>query len=83
MRQNELAYLVSSYGIIFELFGNHESGVVVLEEPLLVKSGVEGGQGLADCVDVNLQRSSDLIETRAVHHHGPVQRLMEAEIHAL
>jgi len=40
--------------VVLELLGDHECGVVVLEEPLLVEPGVQPGKGLPDGVDVNL-----------------------------
>jgi hypothetical protein len=52
-------YLVSSDGSVLELFWDHECGVVVLEEPLLVQPRVEAGQGFSATVNVNLEKQKE------------------------
>ncbi len=52
-------YLVSSDGSVLELFGDHEGGVVVLEEPLLVQPRVEAGQGFSATINVDLEKQKE------------------------
>lgn len=78
-----LAHLIPFVSLKLELLGQHEGSIVELQEPLLVKTGVQVVDCLVYVINATLQASSETLLARHVGQESSGYAAMKPKVHAL